>query len=96
MRRAARVDANQPEIVQALRNIGCVVIIVSQLKNAFDILVAYRGKLHVMEIKDGSKTASQKQLTLGEISCKKALENVGVQYNVVESVSDAIKIVTKT
>ncbi|SEO78296.1 hypothetical protein SAMN05216316_1086 [Nitrosovibrio sp. Nv6] len=31
-RRAAKVDTNQPEIVDAFRKMGCSVLIISQLK----------------------------------------------------------------
>lgn len=55
MRTAAKSDKNQPEIVDAYRKIGAIVLIVSQLKNCFDILVAYEGVIYMVEIKDGDK-----------------------------------------
>lgn len=93
MRKAARTDANQSEIVSALRKAGAVVIVVSQLKNFCDILVAYRGRIHIMEIKDGSLPPSARKLTEGELKCKESIESVGCEYNVVLSVDDAIKII---
>ena len=93
MIRAARTDANQTEIVEGLRKIGAVVIITSQLKNAFDILVAYRSKLYIMEIKDGKKPKSSHRLTEGELKCKAKVEGVGVPYNVVLSLDEAIRVV---
>lgn len=95
MRRAARTDENQSEIVYALRKIGATVLITSNIKNAFDVLVGYRGKLYIVEIKDGSKPPSQKRLTEGELKCKESFERVGVSYNVVESVEEAIELVTR-
>ena len=94
MRRAARTDSNHQEIVKALRDIGCTVLNTHQLKNAFDILVGYRGQLFIMEIKDGNKTPSQRKLTDGEIQCKGNFEKVGVPYYVVCSIDDAIDIVS--
>ena len=94
MRRAARADANQPEIVEALRSIGCHVEHTHQLKGLFDILVGYRGKLFIMEIKDGSKPPSATKLTPDEIKCKEAFERVGVKYNIVYTPDQAIEIVT--
>ncbi len=54
-RRVAKVDSNQKEIVEALRRVGAMVIHTHQLKNAFDLLVVYRGVTTMMEVKDGDK-----------------------------------------
>ena len=56
MRRAARVDANQAQIVSALRAAGANVWI---LGLPVDLLVGYKGQTILMEVKDGPK----KQLT---------------------------------
>jgi hypothetical protein len=95
MRRAARVDDNQPEIVEALRRFGAAVLITSQLKNAFDILVAYRGQLYVVEIKDGKLPPSARKLTSGELKCKAMFEAVGVTYHVIKSVEQAINLINE-
>ena len=92
MRKACRVDANQPEIVKALRKRGAFVLITSQLKNAFDLLVGYNGKLYIVEVKDGNKPPSQRKLTEGEQRCKYALESVGVTYHIINSVDEALKM----
>jgi len=94
MKTAARVDSNQNEIVTALRKIGAVVLSIAQVKKAFDILVGFRGKLFMMEIKDGSKPKSQRKLTSGERGCKVAFESVGVKYHIITSVDEAIRTVT--
>ena len=93
MSKEAKVDRNQKEIVKALRAAGAGVIITSQLKNAFDILVAYKGGLYVMEIKDGDLPPSKKELTEGEAKCKDMLNSKGVSYYVVCSIEDALKII---
>ena len=56
MRRAARVDANQQAIVAALRAAGAYVWIISL---PVDLLVGYKGRTFLMEI----KTTSKKRLT---------------------------------
>lgn len=91
-RRAARQDDNHDEIRTAFRSFGAVVIDTFQLPNTFDMLVAFRGKLYPVEVKDGSKPPSRRKLTEGEQQCKQALEFAGVKYNVVESVDDAAKM----
>lgn len=95
MRYAARVDGNQPEIVKGLRAFGATVTVTSQLKNAFDILVGYRGSLFIMEIKDGDKPPSQTKLTEGELRAKASYEKVGVKYNVVYDLGQAIDVILK-
>ena len=92
-RRDAAVDKNQPEIVKALRKLGAKVVITSQLKNAFDILVGFRGRLFIMELKDGDLPPSRKRLTDGEIKCKEDFEAVGIEYHVIESKEQAINLV---
>jgi hypothetical protein len=52
MRFAARVDANQQEIVKALRNAGAFVWIIGL---PVDLLVGYNNQTFLVEIKDGSK-----------------------------------------
>ena len=91
----ARVDGNQKEIVKALRSCGAVVYHVHTIKNLFDILVAYNGQLIAVEIKDGTKPESARKLTPGELECKTSLESVGVTYNVVNSIPEALKLLLK-
>ena len=92
MRRNAKVDVNQPEIVKALRKHGATVLITSQLKNCFDILVGYNGINYIMEIKDGTLPPSKKRLTEGELKFKESW--VGGEYYIIESIEQAIKTIT--
>lgn len=48
MRYAARVDANQAEIVSAMRSVGAQVWIIGL---PVDLLVGYRGKTMLVEVK---------------------------------------------
>ena len=66
MRRAARVDENQGLIVKALRACGATVRIISQGDGIPDLLVGYRGHTILMEVKDGNKPSSARQLTTAE------------------------------
>lgn len=56
MRRAARVDANQEQIVSALRAAGAYVWVIGL---PVDLLVGYKGHTFLVEI----KTDSKKRLT---------------------------------
>ncbi|MGL4650476.1 MAG: hypothetical protein ACRC1H_13795 [Caldilineaceae bacterium] len=64
MRTAARIDVNQPEIVQALRNIGASVDPIHTLgKGRPDLMVGFRGLTFLLEVKDGDKAPSRQKLT---------------------------------
>ena len=89
MFRAARIDANQPEIVKTFRKFGWYVLIVSQLKNCYDIIVSKNGRTIAVEIKDGSKPPSQQKLTPGEIKFKNEWQG---EYKLITSVDDVLKL----
>lgn len=93
LRVASRVDANQPAIVAALRGIGASVLHLHQLKNCFDILVGYRGRTFLMEIKDPSQPPSKRQLTPGEAEFRDTWR--GTTYHIVHSPDEALAIVTR-
>ena len=65
MRRAARIDANQPGIVKELRQIpGVSVAITSALGDGYpDLTVGFRGRTYLFEIKDPDKPPSKRRLT---------------------------------
>jgi len=93
LRRAAKVDSNQKEIVAALRNSGAVVFHLHTVKNLFDLLVAHNGNVYCVEVKDGNLQPSKRKLTTGELECKRKLESVGVTYHVVNSVDEALELI---
>lgn len=67
MKRAARVDANHAEIVRALRSAGMkAVSLASMGKGIPDLIVGYRGRNVLLEIKDGAKVRSAQALTVDE------------------------------
>lgn len=67
MRRAAKVDSNQAEIVAALRRIGASVQPIHTLgRGVPDLLVGYRGRNLLLEVKDGSLAPSRRALTPDE------------------------------
>ena len=91
MRRNARVDDNQKEIVEALRKFGATVLITSQLKNCFDILVGYNDVNYIMEIKDGNKPKSKRKLTEGEEVFMNTWR--GGKYHIVNSIEEALNVI---
>lgn len=68
MRRAAKVDRNQAEIVAALRAIGCKVQPLHAVGDGCpDLLVSKAGRNILIECKDGSLPPSRRQLTDDQI-----------------------------
>lgn len=58
-RRAARNDANQAAVIEALESIGCLVYVIRQ---PVDLIVGYRGKWIPCEVKNGAKAPSARSL----------------------------------
>lgn len=70
MRRAARRDANEKEVIAALREAGAFVKVIND-EGAWDLLVGYispSGREHtlLLEVKDGAKPPSARALTPAE------------------------------
>jgi Holliday junction resolvase len=64
MRRAAKVDANQEQIVEALRTAGATVQTLAAVgKGVPDLLVGFQGKTLLLEVKDGRRPPSERRLT---------------------------------
>ena len=68
-RRAARVDGNHADVVKALRKAGCLAYSTAPLGHGFpDVCVwsPYTKAIHLLEVKDGSKPPSARELTPDE------------------------------
>lgn len=89
LRRAARIDVNQPEIVKAFRKLGWYVLIISQLKNCCDIIVSKSGRTIAVEIKDGAKPPSAQKLTSGELKFKEEWQG---EYRLINCIEDIFKL----
>ena len=90
MRRAAKVDLNQAQIVLALRKVGAKVEMLHQLGHGVpDILVGFRNQLMLMEIKDGSLPPSGRKLTPDEQEWHDAWS--GFPVYVISSVPEALE-----
>ena len=64
MRRAAKIDANQTQVVEALRAAGATVQSLAAVGQGVpDLLVGFQGKTLLIEVKNGRKPPSQRQLT---------------------------------
>ena len=89
--RAAKVDANQAEIVAALRAIGCSVALLHKVGCGVpDLLVGFRGKNILVEVKDGNKPKSAQKLTSDQVEWHSMWKG---QKAVANSVEAALSIV---
>jgi hypothetical protein len=91
VRRAARVDENQKAITAALRAIGATVQPIHAIgRGTPDLLVGWQKINALLEIKDGSKPASARQLTDDEAQWIAAWRG---SVRIVESVEQAVRAV---
>lgn len=68
MRRSARVDENQSEIVRILRMVGASVTPTHTAGSGFpDLCVGFKGVTYLLEVKDGSKPPSARKLTPAQV-----------------------------
>ena len=64
MRRAAKIDGNQPAIVETLRAAGCSVTSTSAVGNGFpDLIVGRALQNFALEVKDPSQPPCKRRLT---------------------------------
>ena len=88
---AAKVDANQSAIVDAVRRMGCTVQPLHSMgQGCPDLLVGVSGYNLLWEIKDGSQPPSARRLTADQIIWHDEWRG---QVQVVDSVEKAIQVV---
>jgi len=89
MRQAARIDANQPDIVKALRKIGASVFVIGR---PVDLLVGFRQRSYIFEIKDPDQDYSHRKLNPFQT---KFFQEWQGQVDKIETAEAAIKIITE-
>ena len=90
-RRAAKVDANQREVVKALRKAGATVQHLHAVgAGCPDLLVGYKGGNHLVEVKDGHKPPSARKLTPDQVVWHRDWR--GSPVHVVKSVTEALAV----
>lgn len=86
MRRAARVDQNQGNIVDALRKTGgSVLSLAAHGRGCPDVLFGYGGRTFLCEIKDGSKPPSARKLTDDQVKFRDEWKG---DYTLLENTQD--------
>jgi hypothetical protein len=83
---AKKVDLNQQEIVNALRKIGCSVVVIG---TPVDLLVGFRAKTFLFEVKrPGEKPRTKAQ--------REFLKTWKGQVRICETAEEAIEVVTRS
>ena len=87
-----RRDANHAEVVQALQRIGCIWIDATKSPSfGCDGFILFRRRMIPVEIKDGQKPPSARQLTTNELVLRAHCRAAGIPYLTVLSAEDAIE-----
>lgn len=89
MRRAARRDSNESDIVKAMREAGAYVKVIND-EGLFDLLCWHNGRTLLLEIKDGSRPPSARRLTDAEQKFHD--EWPGSDLYIVNSVEEALAL----
>jgi len=93
VRRAARIDCNQFEIVQAFRTGGASVKSLASVgEGCPDLLVGYRGRNHLVEVKDGKKFPCERKLTPDQEKFHKEWK---VHIYIAESIDDVFNLINQ-
>lgn len=89
MRRAARRDAGEQDIIKAMRACGAYVKVIND-EGTFDLLCYYNGHTLLLEIKDGTKPPSARRLTDAEQRFHD--EWPGSNLHIINSVQEALDL----
>ena len=82
--RADRRDANDASLAAIARQVGAYVVKMRPGQGC-DWVMVHRGRVFIVEVKDGAKPPSARRLTKEEQELKDQCEYRGVTYHVVES-----------
>lgn len=94
MRRAARTDENQPQIVKDLRDLGFSVAITAAVGNGFpDIAVGTSARNYFFEIKDPNKPKADRQLTPAQ---KQFFASWKGQVRKVETLEEILQVIRES
>ena len=86
---AKRVDHNHALIRAALRSAGWFVKDTSAIGGGWpDLFAAKPGRCLLVEVKDGAKSASRRQLTAAQVQLHKELAAAGFPVRVITSVAE--------
>lgn len=90
--RIRRADANQAAVTKALRKVGAAVTPIHVVgKGVADLLVSFRNTWYVLEVKDGEKPPSARELTEDE---RYWIQEQKAHVAIVNSPEEAVRFIT--
>jgi hypothetical protein len=89
--RARRTDGNHSDLLSDAKQVGAEVLDLHALPGALDALVGYRGRLYLVEIKDGAKVKSKRALTPAEETTIARFRLIGCPVLVVETSDELLR-----
>lgn len=89
--RARRVDSNHADVFSLARRVGAEVLDLHALPGALDGLVGFRGRLYLVEVKDGAKVKSKRKLTPAEEATIARFRAIGCPVLVVETADELLR-----
>lgn len=93
MRKRPRIDANHRAVTEALEQVGATVYSLAACGGGCpDLLVGRGGKVWLIEVKDGAKSASRRALTPDQ---RRWIEWFNGEVHIVTSVQQAVEVVTR-
>lgn len=95
MQHARKKDLSHNDIVQRLRDVGAAVKETYQFPGCLDLIVAFRGALYWVEVKNNERTA-EKDLTPAERALIDDFARVGVKIHVWCTPEQALKAIGAT
>lgn len=92
-RHAARIDENQPAIVDALRKAGAFVRVCSEVGRGFpDLICFHAGRILLFEIKNPAKPIADQRLKPDQVEFHAQCAAHGVMVHVVYSAEGALQV----
>ena len=91
-----RVDENQKAIVAALKKIGaCVIDLSGTGGGVMDLLVIYRSRVLMVEVKNPAKPKADQALTPAQIRVHAEIGGAGGEVHIVRTIDEAIALATR-
>lgn len=92
-RRAAKIDYNQPALVELIRAMGVSVAITSAAHDGFtDLVIGFGGVTVLVEVKDGNKEPARRKLTPQQATFHGSFKGA---ITVIENEQQAVELVNR-
>jgi len=94
--RARRTDGNHALIVRGALDVGAAVLDMHTIPGGLDILVGFRSRLYLIEVKNPGRPKSARALTAAERGTIDRFRLAGCPVHVIETVEQLWKVIGAT